>query len=60
MSDHQQLAEELYLAVLSRLPTDDERQATTDYLSARGDRREKAIANLMWSLLASNEFCSNH
>ena len=54
------LADELYLAVLSRQPTDDEKKQAGEYLSARKDRREKAVTNLIWSLLASNEFCANH
>ncbi len=53
-------ADELYLAVLSRQPTDEEKKQAGEYLSARKDRREKAVANLVWSLLASNEFCANH
>jgi hypothetical protein len=54
------LAEELYLAVLSRQPTDEEKKRAGEYLSARKDRRAKAVTNLIWSLLASNEFCANH
>jgi len=54
------LADELYLAVLSRQPTDEEKTRAGEYLSVRKDRREQAVANLVWSLLASNEFCANH
>ena len=54
------LADELYLAILSRAPTDEEKKEVTEYLASRSDRREKAIGNLIWSLLASNEFCANH
>lgn len=54
------LADELYLAVLSRQPTDEEKKQVGEYLLARKDRREKAVTNLIWSLLASNEFCANH
>jgi hypothetical protein len=54
------LADELFLAVLSRSPNDDERQQVADFLAPRSDRREKAIGSLIWSLLASNEFCANH
>jgi hypothetical protein len=59
-ADAGSLAEELYVAMLSRLPSDEERGVVGDYLAARADRREKAINNLIWSLLASNEFCANH
>lgn len=54
------LADELYHAVLSRPPADDEKQAVADYLAPRADRREVAIRNFVWSLIASNEFCANH
>ncbi len=59
-SDPDQLADELYLAVLSREPADDERREVAEYLAARSDRREQALCNLIWGLLASNEFCANH
>jgi len=60
VQDANQLADELYVAVLSRPPTDEERQAVADHLAGRSDRRETAIRNLIWSLIASNEFCANH
>ncbi len=59
-SDVGKLADELYVAVLSRPPTDDEKTAVAEYLSPRSDRREQAVTNLVWSLIASNEFCANH
>ena len=52
--------EPLYLAVLSRQPTADETKAAEEYLASHADRREKAVSNLIWGLLASNEFCANH
>jgi Protein of unknown function (DUF1549)/Protein of unknown function (DUF1553) len=54
------LAEELYLSVLSRPPSDEEKAEVSSFLAARADRREKALTNLIWSLVASNEFCVNH
>lgn len=60
LSDSGQLTDELYLTVLSRPPGDDEKQAVADFLAARADRREAATRDLVWSLVASNEFCSNH
>lgn len=53
------LAEELYVAVLSRLPSDDESAAVTDYLEAVSDR-ETAIREMTWALLTSAEFRFNH
>jgi hypothetical protein len=60
LEDAGQLADELYIAVVSRQPADEEKQAVAEYLVGRGDRREQAIGNLIWSLIASNEFCANH
>ncbi|HUE72953.1 MAG TPA: DUF1553 domain-containing protein, partial [Pirellulaceae bacterium] len=59
-SDAAALADELYVSVLSRPPTDDEKKDVADYLAKRADQREKAVGNLIWSLLASNEFGINH
>ncbi len=60
ISDSAALADELYLSVLTRKPTDEERTAVTEYLAKNLERRPAAIANLSWALLASTEFCLNH
>jgi hypothetical protein len=60
LDDPAALADELYVSVLSRPPADDERQAVAEYLVGKTDQRERAVSNLIWSLLASNEFCANH
>jgi len=54
------LANELYLSVLSRQPTDTERNEVATYLSRHTDRRTVAVGHLVWSLLASTEFAVNH
>ncbi len=54
------LAEEMYLSILTRLPGEDEKKDVVDYLAKHAANRETAIRNLLWSLLASNEFCMNH
>jgi hypothetical protein len=59
-SDASALADELYVAVLSRPPSEEERRDVIEFLVARSDRRERAITNLIWGLLASNEFGVNH
>ena len=59
-TDATKVADELYISVLSRQPTVEEQQEVADFLAARGDRREKAVSSLIWALLASNEFCTNH
>jgi hypothetical protein len=58
--DHQRLAEELYLSVLSRYPTDDEVTEVADHLSGRAEDRGSACGELAWALLASTEFGVNH
>jgi hypothetical protein len=60
LADAAQLGDELYLSVLSRPAADDEKQAVAEHLAARSDRREVAIRNLVWAVVASNEFCANH
>ena len=59
-TDAGKLADELYVTVYSRPATEEERTAVSEYLSSRSDRREQAVVNLVWSLIASNEFCANH
>ncbi len=55
-----ELAEELFLAVFSRRPTDDEVRAVAEALAREPDRRAAALANVVWAMLASTEFCLNH
>jgi hypothetical protein len=53
-------AEELYLAVLSRMPGPEEEAEVEGYLAGRRDRRAAALGELAWALLASAEFRLNH
>ena len=59
-TDSAMLADELYLSVLIRKPTDDENSLVVQYLANNSDRRQAAIINLAWALIASTEFCLNH
>ena len=59
LTDAPALADELYLSVLSRPAADEERAAVAAYLMQEPDR-PKAVRQLIWSLLASTEFCVNH
>jgi len=54
------IADELYLTVLTRKPTADERSEAVNYISSKGERRAAAIGNLVWALLTSTEFSVNH
>ncbi|WP_425615679.1 DUF1549 domain-containing protein [Anatilimnocola sp. NA78] len=60
LTDVSALADEMYLSVLTRQPTDDEKKIVADYLAKHSDKRAEAIRTLAWSLLASNEFGINH
>lgn len=51
---------EIYLSVLTRLPSDDERKVAVAYLKKNHDRRTAALGDLTWSLLTSAEFRLNH
>ena len=59
-TDSAALEDELYLSVLTRRPTDEERVAVGEYLTQNSERRTAAVTNLTWALLASTEFCLNH
>ena len=53
--------DELFLAALSRLPSDDERQRLTAELSgAKPEEKRQVIEDLYWSVLSSREFMFNH
>lgn len=54
--------EAVFLATLTRLPTDAERQKFVSHVEsggAQGDRRQ-ALADVLWVLLNSSEFVYNH
>lgn len=53
-------AEEMYLAIFTRMPTDDEVREVTNYLSRRADDRNVAAQELVWAVLNSAEFRFNH
>ena len=58
--DATQLAEELYLSVLTRRPTPEETSEVEAYMTPRTDDRPAAIKELTWALLTSSEFRFNH
>jgi hypothetical protein len=60
MPDPSALAEELYLALLTRRPTAEERDEVARYLAGRGNERAKAVQELAWALVTSAEFRFNH
>ncbi len=54
------IAEELYLSVLTRHPTDEEVADVAAYLQGRPKDRVKALGEIAWALLTSAEFRFNH
>jgi hypothetical protein len=58
--DPQIAAEELYLAVLTRLPKEDEAAEVIAHLSNRKADKSAAAQELVWALLNSAEFRFNH
>jgi hypothetical protein len=60
LDDVGKLAEELYLSVVTRLPEAEEQMLVAEHLAKHGDGRDKAVGQLIWALLASNEFGVGH
>lgn len=61
LSGANQIADELFLSLVGRQPTERETADVTEFLGDKeGDRRSEAISQLAWALLASTEFCVNH
>ncbi len=54
-----EVLDELFLATLSRLPSDRERQAFTAHLQGTANRRA-ALADTLWALINTREFILNH
>ena len=60
LADPSAIADELYLSLYTRRPTDEERAEVARYLADRGKERVPALQELAWALLASTEFRFNH
>ena len=59
IADDEKRVEELFLWVLSRLPTDDERRTCLKYVKD-STTAQKGYEDLMWGLLNTREFLLNH
>jgi hypothetical protein len=55
-----EIVEELYLASLSRFPTEDERKLALNYLGAGGRGRTARAQDLLWALVNSKAFLYNY
>jgi hypothetical protein len=60
LNDPAAVAEELYLSLLTRRPTSDEKDEVARHLDHRRGERVPALQDLAWSLLASTEFRFQH
>ena len=60
LADARALAEELYLNVLTRLPTEAETAAVQKQLLAREKDKPAVVQELAWGLLTSAEFRFKH
>ncbi len=49
-----------FLRVYGRLPDSEEMDAATKFLNQRNDRPTKAVKQLLWAMLTSAEFLTNH
>lgn len=60
IADLNALADEIYINILSRLPSDAEKAAVAAHLQGRDADRALAIREMTWGLLSGNEFRFNH
>ena len=55
-----EIAEQLYISLLNRRPTEQEAKQVSEYLTARTDEKAETVREMIWALLASTEFRFNH
>ena len=60
IDDPAALAEELYLSLLTRMPTNDEVDDVKDYLALPESDKREAVQQLAWALITSVEFRFQH
>lgn len=58
--DHGKMVDEIYLSMLSRFPSPDERQKVAAYLAAQQSSPRQAVEDLVWAVLNTKEFVFNH
>ena len=56
----EQVADELYVSILSRTPSPEEVSDITAYLAARPDKKRDAVQEIAWAVLTSVEFRFRH
>jgi hypothetical protein len=55
-----EIIDEFYMAALTRLPDAEEKQDLLRHLGEREKRRPEALARLVWAIVSSREFATNH
>jgi hypothetical protein len=60
LKDDGAVAEEVYLSVLTRRPTTEERNEVLAYLKTPNKARQSALQEIVWALVTSAEFRFNH
>ena len=58
-ASNREIIEELYLAALSRFPSEEEQAGLEGLIQKQSSRRE-ALEDLLWAVICSREFASNH
>jgi len=58
--DNESVIDELYLLILSRYPTDDEKTTSGVYMVFGGKNRNEAVNDLAWALMNTKEFILKH
>lgn len=58
-SSPEAMVEQIYLAAFTRVPSDEERQLVMKFVSSQPESN-KALADVVWTLLNSAEFVTNH
>ncbi len=60
MQDPRQRADELYVSILSREPTEEERLEVVEFLLRQADDPNTGLHEIAWALLGSSEYRLNH
>jgi hypothetical protein len=59
-ADGRKAAEDLYVSIFSRMPSDEETAEVAAYLAGQAGDRARALREVAWAMLASTEFAVNH
>jgi hypothetical protein len=58
--DDTELLEEIYLSMLARFPSDEEKQKLSQFMSENKGARAQALQDVVWALMNTKEFLFNH